>query len=91
MRNQVGAIVGALVYIFVLEPLIGRLLTLWTRSTTSCPRYSLGAVSNPLSGVNPDDTADLLGQVPGGLLLTLYVAIFLVGGMVLMQRRDITA
>jgi ABC-2 type transport system permease protein len=91
VRNQVGAVVGALIYIFVLEPLIGAVFTLSDALDDIMPKYSLGAVSNALSNVSPDDSADLLGQVPGGLLLALYAAIFLVLGFLLTQRRDITA
>ena len=71
--------VGSLVYIFVLEPLIGAVFTLSDTLDGIMPRYSLGAVSNALSHVNPNDE-NLLGQVPGGLLLALYAAIFLAPG-----------
>jgi ABC-2 type transport system permease protein len=91
VRNQVGAVVGSLVYIFVLEPLIGAVFTLSDALDGIMPRYSLGAVSNALSHVNPDDSTDLLAQVPGGLLLALYAAIFLTVGFLVTQRRDITA
>jgi ABC-2 type transport system permease protein len=92
VRNQVGAIVGSLVYFFVLEPVIGGLFSLSDTLDNIMPKYSLGAVSNALSGVNPDNQNDqLLDQVPGGLLLTLYVTIFFVAGLILMQRRDVTA
>src|SRR4051794_7251899 len=90
VRNQVGAIVGSLVYIFVLEPLIGAVFSLSDALDGIMPRYSLGAVSNALSHVNPNDE-NLLGQVPGGLLLALYAAIFLTLGFLATQRRDITA
>jgi ABC-2 type transport system permease protein len=92
VRNQVGAIVGSLLYLFVVEPVIGAVFALSDALDDIMDRYSLGALSNALSGVNPDDSNDqLLGQLPGGLLLTGYVAIFLIAGMLLMQRRDITA
>jgi ABC-2 type transport system permease protein len=90
VRNQVGAVVGSLIYIFVLEPLIGAVFTLSDTLDDIMPRYSLGAVSNALSHVNPNDE-NLLGQVPGGLLLALYAAIFLALGFLITQRRDITA
>ena len=67
MRNQVGAIVGSLVYLFVLENLLAdhpgrrrrhRQVRLRRRSATACRR---------------DPTpSDLLGQVPAGLLLAGY-------------------
>jgi ABC-2 type transport system permease protein len=90
VRNQVGAIVGSLVYIFVLEPLIGALFTLSDALDEIMPRYSLGAVSNGLSAVNVNDE-NLLGQAAAGGLLALYAAIFIVAGFVLTQRRDVTA
>jgi ABC-2 type transport system permease protein len=91
LRNQVGAIVAPLVYIFLLEPLIGGLMSLSDALDEIMPKYSLGAVSKSLSHVNPDDERLLLGQVSGGLLLALYVVILLVAGTLLMQRRDVTA
>ena len=89
MRNQVGAIVGPLVYLFLLEQLIG--LIALGGSRTIMPRYSLGAVAKALVGRQPGRRPLVLGQVAGGLVLTLYVAVFLVAGMLLMQRRDVTA
>lgn len=90
VRNQVGAIVGALVYIFVLEPLVGGLLSLSDSLDGFMPKYSLGAVSSWLAGVSPD-TEVLLEQFPAGLLLTLYAAIFIAAGLYMLRRRDVTA
>ena len=90
VRNQVGALVGALIYVYVVEPLAGGLLGLWHVTENIMPRYSLGAVGNGLSGI--DVSSDqVLGQVPAGLLLLLYTAIFVVAGLLMMRRRDITA
>jgi ABC-2 type transport system permease protein len=86
VRNQVGAIVGSLVYLFVLESLIGIIPGL----DDFVPKYGLGGVSNALSGVNSGDS-DILGQVPGGLLFAAYCAVFLIAGLTMMRRRDITA
>jgi ABC-2 type transport system permease protein len=92
VRNQVGAIVGSLLYLFMVEPIVGGVLTLTERFDEIMPRYSLGAVSNALMAVNPEDNnAQVLDQLPGGLLLAGYVGVFLVAGMLLMQRRDVTA
>jgi ABC-2 type transport system permease protein len=90
VRNQVGALVGALLYVYVVEPLIGALFTLSDALDEIMPRYSLGAVGNGLSGIDFSDDR-VLGQVPAGLLMALYTAIFVAGGLVVMQRRDITA
>jgi ABC-2 type transport system permease protein len=87
VRNQVGAIVGVLVYGFMLEDLIGLIPGI----RDFLPEYGLGGVSQAiaLSDVNSD--TDLLGQLPASLLLALYVAVFLAAGLVLMRRRDVTA
>jgi len=90
VRNQVGAIVGALVYMFVLEPLASGLLSLSDSLDDFMPKYSLGAVSSWLAGVSPD-TEVLLEQFPAGLLLTLYAAIFIAAGLYMLRRRDVTA
>jgi ABC-2 type transport system permease protein len=90
VRNQVGALVGALIYVYVAEPLIGGLAGLWHVTDDIMPRFSLGAVGNGLSGIDISDER-VLGQLPAGLLLLLYVAIVVGAGLVMMQRRDITA
>jgi len=90
VRNQVGAIVGALLYVFMVEPLATELLKLSDSLEDILPKYSLGAVTNWLAGVSPEDDV-LLDQLPAGLLLALYAAIFVVAGMLMLRRRDITA
>ena len=90
VRNQVGAIVGALVYMFVLEPLASGLLSLSDSLDGFMPKYSLGAVTSWLAGVSPDEDV-LLEQLPAGLLLTLYAAIFVAAGLYMLRRRDVTA
>jgi ABC-2 type transport system permease protein len=90
VRNQVGALVGALIYVYVAEPLIGGLAGLWHVTDDIMPRFSLGAVGNGLSALDVGDDR-VLGQVPAGLLLLLYTAIFVVAGLAMMRRRDITA
>lgn len=88
VRNQVGAVVGSLVYLFVLE----NLLTIAKPLRDPVAKYGFGGVGNGLTGTG-DPTADHppLDQVPAGLLLAAYCAIFLVIGIVLMKKRDITA
>jgi ABC-2 type transport system permease protein len=88
VRNQVGAVVGSLVYLFVLE----NLLTIAKPLRDPVAKYGFGGVGNGLTGTG-DPTADHppLDQVPAGLLLAAYCAIFLIIGIVLMKKRDITA
>jgi ABC-2 type transport system permease protein len=85
VRNQVGAIVGSLVYIFVLESL----LTLIPGVDDFITKYGLGGVSNALFGATMTD--DQLGQVAGGLLFAAYCAVFIAIGIFAMKDRDVTA
>ncbi len=88
IRNQVGAIIGALVYVFVLEPLA----QLIPKANDVFAKYGLGGVSAALSGIrNEESDVELLGQVAGGLLFAGYVAVLIGIGLVLMRRRDVTA
>jgi ABC-2 type transport system permease protein len=85
IRNQVGAIIGALGWIFLVEPLLGIIpgfddvITKW---------FPSGA-ANATAGTATSD--DALGQVPAGLLLAAYAAAFLAAGIVMMRRRDVSA
>ena len=56
-----------------------------TTKSTRPPTRSPGGTGDPTADHPP------LDQVPAGLLLALYCAIFLVIGIVLMKKRDITA
>jgi ABC-2 type transport system permease protein len=86
VRNQVGAIIGALVFVLVVEPLLTIIPTVgdWVQ------KYGLGGSGSALSATVGADT-DGLSQVPGGLLFAAYAAILVVIGIVLIDRRDISA
>jgi ABC-2 type transport system permease protein len=88
VRNQVGAVVGSLVYLFVLE----NLLTIAKPLRDPVAKYGFGGVGNGLTGAG-DPTAEHppLDQLPAGLLLAAYCAILLVIGIALMKKRDISA
>jgi ABC-2 type transport system permease protein len=88
VRNQVGAIVGSLVYLFILE----NLLTIAHPLQDPVAKFGFAGLGNGLTGAT-DPTTDHppLHQVPAGLLLALYCAIFLVAGILVMKRRDVTA
>ena len=91
MRNQVGAIVGALVYIFVLETLIGGCIALGALDDVM-PKYGLGGVSNALAGADPTTQRRCSARSPAGLLLAaLRARSSWSPGSLLMQRRDVTA
>ena len=88
VRNQVGAVVGTLVYLFVLE----NLLQIIKGLRDPLAKYGFGGVGQGLTGTG-DAGADHppLGQVSAGLVLAGYCAIFLIAGIAMMKRRDITA
>ncbi len=88
VRNQVGAVVGTLVYLFVLE----NLLQIIKGLRDPLAKYGFGGVGQGLTGsgeVGADHPP--LGQVSAGLVLAGYCAIFLLVGIAMMKRRDITA
>ncbi len=82
LRNQVGAIVGALVYLYVVEPIVA----------------SIGAVQGAykwlpggaVQAITTDfEAPDLLAPWQGGLLLLGYGLVAAVLGILLAVRRDI--
>jgi ABC-2 type transport system permease protein len=88
VRNQVGAIVGSLVYLFVLE----NLLTIAKPLRDPVAKYGFAGLANGLTGTaDPTANHPPLGQVGAGLLLAGYCAVVLIAGIVLLERRDVTA
>ena len=87
VRNQVGAIVGALGWTLLVENLLTIIPTVgdWVQ------KYGLNGVSNGLSGVGGSPDADTLAQLPAGLLFAAYAALLLVLGTLALKRRDVTA
>lgn len=86
VRNQVGAIVVALIYGFMLEDLLG----LIPGVDDILPKYGLGATSQS-SALGSVGDNDALTQLPAALLLAGY-GLFLLGiGLTLMRQRDVTA
>ena len=87
VRNQVGGIIGGLVFIFVLEPLLRLIPTVgdWIGE------YGLGGTTGSLAFTNSPTADHVLGQVPGGLLLLGYTTVIVIAGIVLTDRRDVTA
>ena len=85
IRNQVGAIIGALGYLFVVEPLLGVI----PGFDDVVQKWFPGGASSEAAGTSALD--DPLGQVPGSLLLAAYAAIFLAAGIATIRRRDVSA
>ena len=87
VRNQVGAIVGALGWALLVENLLTIIPTVgdWVQ------KYGLNGVTNALSHVESEQTGDVLSQAAGGALLLLYTTAFVIAGTLAMRRRDITS
>jgi ABC-2 type transport system permease protein len=84
VRNQVGAIIGLLLYLLLVEPLSTAIPTVGDK----IGKYGIGGTSGALTQTSTDNVLD---QVPGGLLLAAYAVIFCIAGYVMMRRRDVTA
>jgi len=82
LRNQVGAIVGALVYLFVVEPII-RQIPATAPAYKWMPGGALEALTATFQG------PDLLEPWQGGLLLLGYGLVAALLGTVLAVRRDV--
>jgi ABC-2 type transport system permease protein len=80
IKNQVFAVIGLIVWAFVIDNLLRALLPDVGRFTP------VGASDSLTAGVSES----LLSPAVGGLLLVGYVVAFLAGGMLLVARRDVT-
>jgi ABC-2 type transport system permease protein len=85
IRNQVGAIIGALGWIFLVEPLLGIIPGFDDVISKWFPSGAANAAAGTAS------SEDALGQVPAGLLLAAYAAAFVAAGIVMIRRRDVSA
>ncbi len=82
LRNQVGAIVGGLVYLFVVEPIIRQI-----PATSGAYKWMPGGGLEALTATF--DGPELLAPWQGGLLLLGYGLLAAVLGTFLAVRRDI--
>jgi hypothetical protein len=96
VRNQVGAIVGVLVFTQFLEP-VGRTAASFVDGLSELTRYLPGAASDALVGsslfatATPGTTAtEPLTWWVGGLVLLGYSVVFLLLGHLLSWRRDVS-
>ncbi|MEU1971499.1 ABC transporter permease [Microbacterium sp. NPDC019599] len=97
VRNQVGAIVGVLVFTQFLEP-VARAAASFVDWLTEFTKYLPGAASDALvgasvftAGVPQGATAsDPLEWWAGGLVLLGYAAVFIVLGYLFSWRRDVS-
>jgi ABC-type transport system involved in multi-copper enzyme maturation permease subunit len=84
VRNQVAAIVGALVYLFVVEAFAATIPTV-----RDYYRYLPGGANAALAGTTQPGV-DLLAPWQGGVLLAVYGVVFAVAGTWLAVRRDVS-
>ena len=82
LRNQVGAIVGALVYLYVVEPLVANIGAIQA-AYKWMPGGAVQAITTDF------DAPDLLEPWQGGLLLLGYGLVAAILGTFLAVRRDI--
>jgi ABC-2 type transport system permease protein len=85
IRKQTAAVVGILVYLFLLEPLITQV------ALKSLERFSMGnALAQLTSTAKVNGVDDAFGQITGGLLLAGYAVVLVLVGALVMQSRDVT-
>ena len=82
LRNQVGAIVGALVYVFVIESIIGGISAI-----SDVYKWLPGGASAALTATTQGP--DLFNQWQGGVLLVAYALVLSALGTLLAVRRDV--
>jgi len=84
VRNQVGAVIAGLGWMFVVEPLLTALPTVGPEIETYGLNGSITAVTGSTFGGGSD-----LSALAGGLLLAGYAAILAAVGVYTLRRRDI--
>lgn len=86
LRNQVGAIVAVLAWVFVIENLLG---IIPGGFGDAIKKYGLSGVASSLAHTAGDATR--IGQVPAGLLLLGYALAFVIAGTVVVRQRDVSS
>jgi ABC-type transport system involved in multi-copper enzyme maturation permease subunit len=84
VRNQIAAVVGALVYLFVVEGFVSALPTI-----RDYYKYFPGGANSALTNASQPNVT-LLEPYQGGLLLVAYGLVFAILGTRLAVRRDVT-
>jgi ABC-2 type transport system permease protein len=79
VRNQVAAVVGTLIYLFVVEPVIGVI-------SSEVAAYTIGGSQSSLTAAPVEDA---LAPLPGGLLLAAWALLLVLLGAELEERRDV--
>ena len=97
VRNQVGAIVGVLVFTQFLEPIV-RTAAAFVEGLADVTRYLPGAAGDALvgaslfamTGADAQTAGDALEWWAGGLVLLGYAVVLIVIGHVVSWRRDVS-
>lgn len=95
VRNQVGAVVGVLVFTQFIEP-IGRTAAAFVDGLADVTRFLPGAAGDALVGASvlsaamPQGSSDPLEWWAGGLVLLGYAIVFVVLGQLVSWRRDVS-
>lgn len=84
IRNQIAAIVGSLVYLFVIEAFVANI-----PKVRDYYKYFPGGANSSLTNATQPNV-NLLEPYQGGLLLVAYGLVFAVLGTWLAMRRDVT-
>lgn len=80
VRNQVAGVVGSLCWFFIVEPLIPLL-------SDDASKFTVGQAASALGG---STQGNVLAFVPALLVLGAWAAVFLVAGVLVDRRRDVT-
>ena len=78
LRSQVGAVVGVLVWLFILEPLVGLI-------DEDLIKYTVGISSGALGAGGNDDAS----MATGALVLVTWTAVLAAAGALADRRRDV--
>jgi ABC-2 type transport system permease protein len=78
LRSQVGAVVGVLVWLFILEPLVGLI-------DEDLIKYTVGISSGALGAGGNDDAS----MATGALVLATWTAVLAAAGALADRRRDV--
>jgi ABC-2 type transport system permease protein len=82
VRNQVGAFAWVLI--------VESLLTIAPVLEEPVTKFGIGGLIDGVDGIAVDDSGNVLAQLPAGLVLIGYAAVFALAGAALLRRRDIT-
>jgi ABC-2 type transport system permease protein len=86
LRNQVGAIVVVLAWVFVIENLLG---IIPGGFGDGIKKYGLSGVGNSLA--RTAGHASRIGQAPAGLLLLAYALVLVIAGTMAVRQRDVSS